>query len=340
MKKGVKHTKRVYSKKTCGLNGGQVNVVSSSHPPPPSPHKMENTTKTKPSRTMKKMNCSPMIADTAISGSCYTPNILNMIKNAYNKTHEKEERISTNDTISVWKQLKEKLNCEKEDCWLNQIDDADLRKKIDRYVFAPDKPPEWNKNKNEWLSNYDIMNVLEQYEQKYSDFDFIGPTPIDFDTVLEKPRQCVFNALCNFDLEKHVQKGKTKIGIIFNLDEHDKNGSHWVSLFIDTNLGIIFYFDSAGNYIPDQINKFKNRVMTQNEKMGNTPMKFYQNAPNSHQRGTTECGVYSLFFIITMLTGKTEFDNNMTMKKRIHLFKKKRLDDAYIEKYRNIYFNG
>lgn len=294
-------------------------------------------------KTLKKMNCSPMITKSAtISGSCYTPDILEKIKREYNRHHssEEEDQIKETDTAKIWVALKERLNCEQEDCWLNQIDDPVLRKKIDRYVFAPDRPPVWHKNKNEWLTNYDIMNVLEQYEQTYKSFDFIGPSPIDFDTVLSTTHSCVLDELCNFDLEKHAKNGKTKIGIIFNLDEHDKSGSHWVSMFIDLNLGIIFYFDSAGDSIPREIAKLKNRIMKQNAQMGRPPMKFYQNAPNVHQRGTTECGVYSLFFIITMLTGKTEFENNMPMNKRIELFKKEKLNDAYIEKYRNVYFNG
>ena len=49
-------------------------------------------------------------------------------------------------------------------------------------TFTPYKPTEWEKNPVEWLSNFDILNVLKQYEEKYSDFKFIGPTPIDFNS--------------------------------------------------------------------------------------------------------------------------------------------------------------
>jgi len=49
--------------------------------------------------------------------------------------------------------------------------------------------------------------------------------------------------------------------------------------------------------------------------------------------------MYSLFFLITMLTGKTEFKNNMTMKEKIHLFKSGRIPDKFVEKYRKKYFN-
>ena len=30
-----------------------------------------------------------------------------------------------------------------------------------------------------------------------------------------------------------MKRGKTKIGIIFNTDPHDKPGQHWISMFIN-----------------------------------------------------------------------------------------------------------
>ena len=36
------------------------------------------------------------------------------------------------------------------------------------------------------------------------------------------------------------------MGIVFNLDPHDKPGSHWVSMYVDLNNGGIYYFDSYG----------------------------------------------------------------------------------------------
>lgn len=282
------------------------------------------------------MNCSPLKGK--INNSCYTPSILLKIRDAYNENHA--EKITTDDTKEIWLELKTRLDCTKEDCWLDQIKDDNLKKKIDRYVFAPDKPPEWKKNPNEWLSNFDIMNVLEQYELTYTAFDFIGPSPIDFDKKLEGGK-CVWNELCKFDLATHAKKGKKKIGIIFNLDEHDKSGSHWVSLFIDMSEHLIFYFDSAGSTAPDEIRKFVDRVQTQAIADGSKKYKYMENAPYVHQHGGSECGVYSLFFIITMLTHNVGGEKKeMAMKEIVKLFKRKRISDEYIEKYRNVYFNG
>ena len=185
---------------------------------------------------------------------------------------------------------------------------------------------------------------MEQYEQtpEYKHFEFIGPTPIDFDVVLKDHHQtrCVYNELCHFDLNKLVHQGKTKIGIIFNLDKHDQSGSHWVSLFIDVPGKFIFYFDSAGPRCPKPIRELVRRIQTQATQMGHN-FRFYQNSPKVHQHSNTECGVYSLFFIITMLTDKTKYQKHpLTLKDKFDLFKKHRIPDKYIQRYRHIYFNG
>jgi hypothetical protein len=58
-----------------------------------------------------------------------------------------------------------------------------------------------------------------------------------------------------------------------------------------------------------------------------------------HQKGNTECGMYSLFFNITMLTGDSGFEKNMTLDDKIELFTKVNIPDKYVEFYRNKYFN-
>lgn len=307
-------------------------------------HRKMNTRKSTTSRPNTKtrkyqpMNCNPIVDKISIKNSCYTPKILFMIRDAYNKDHDGEAKIKETDPAKLWKVLNARfVQCRKEDCWLNEIKNPDLKKRIDRYLFAPDKPYEWKSNPNEWLSNFDIMNVLEQYEQTYKHFEFIGPTPIDFDKVVNG--RCIQSELCKFDLQTHIKNGKTQIGVIFNLSPHTSSGSHWVSLFIDTNEQIIFYFDSAGEPIPAEIKMFVDRIQTQT--LAN--YTFHQNWPNEHQMGNTECGVYSLFFIITMLTGNVNFYkkrmHNMNMRQKIRLFKRHTIPDKYIEKYRNIYFN-
>jgi hypothetical protein len=306
----------------------------------------------------REMKCSPLLDKFRVSKSCYTPQILESIKRAYNKDHSPEERIRETNPTDVWRALSERLDhCQQEDCWLNQLSDNNLRQKIDRYIFAPDQPYEWKTNPNEWLSNYDILNVIEQYEQTYPRFKFIGPTPIDFDTRLgdsQNPydtvrheqvgkganKKCVWNELCGLSLKDMRSKRKTKIGIIFNLDKHDQGGSHWVSMFIDMSRKVLFYFDSAAGNMPPEIDVLMKRVQAQARELG-ISLKTYDNLDNPHQSGNTECGVYSLFFIIMMLTGRTTpTSRKMPFKEIMHLFLKGRISDKEIEKYRGEYFNS
>jgi hypothetical protein len=289
------------------------------------------------------MKCSPAVKDTrAIPFSCYNADVLGKIKDAYNDSHRPAEQIKTTDPNEIWKQLKQRLvHCKKEDCWLRQIKDDTLRTQLQEYIFAPVKPPVWKTNPNEWLTNHDIIKVLQQYEQRYKNYEFINPTPIDFDTRLkDEGNQCVTEELCAFSLKQHIDSGKTKIGIVFNLDEHDEDGSHWMSMFIDVDDKVIFYFDSAGNDIPDEIKQLKDRIIKQGKKLDSPiEFEFHKNYPVAHQQGSSECGMYSLFFLITMLTSETEHDKHLTMDEKLHLFKKQRIPDKYVEQYRHVYFN-
>jgi hypothetical protein len=293
-------------------------------------------------RTFRKMNCSPLVkGKTAVSDSCFPPETLVLIKSSYNKYHPNEKILSTT-LPEIWNELKEKITtCNKEDCWLNQIEDASLRKKLKYKSFAPEKPKEWKKNPTEWLSNYDILEVLRQYEESYPNFHVIGPTPIDFDSrPKENNGSCVWEELCNFDLKKYIDTGKTKLGIVFNLDKHDKSGSHWVSMFVDLDDKFAFYMDSAGNKIPKEIDILLKKIIQQGLAM-KPPLRihFYENCPLEHQMGTTECGMYSLYFIITMLTGKTEKKVFKNYFEKIRYFKDKRIPDKNMIRYRNLFFN-
>lgn len=177
-------------------------------------------------REQKQLNCSPAVKKSRINtNTCFTPDVLDTIKKAYNKKHS-ENQITETDPTRVWWQLKERLDCPKEECWLEQLGDNTMKARIKKFIFAPKKPPEWKSNPKEWLSNFDIEEVAKQYEYSHSEFKLIGPTTIDFDTRLpEEGGKCVLEDLCKFDLARFIRAKKTKIGIVFNLDDHDESGS-------------------------------------------------------------------------------------------------------------------
>lgn len=277
-----------------------------------------------------KVNCSPKDKKEMNDFSCYTDKGLYKLRDLWNARHP-DTIINTNDTKEIHSQLTEYLSsvCNKESCWLKQHNAFGKVSSDMADSFAPESPAEWKKNPNEWLSSVDIMKVMRQYEKAYKCFDFIGPSPIDFDTKLMYG-ECVWEELCNFNLADQIKKGKTKIGIIFNTDPHDKSGQHWLSMFINIKKKKIFFFDSVGDKIPPEIMKLVNRIKSQGLAL-NPKLKFVfdQNYPVEHQYGNTECGIYSIFFIVHMLEDK------MTE----HYFKTHILKDEYMEKFRKIYFN-
>lgn len=297
---------------------------------------------TRHNKTKKKMNCSPLVeGKTPFNETCYTVPVLMQIRDEFNRNHEEIKKITSNDPKIVWQSLRDNLvHCEKEDCWLKELKDKKLRKQIDTHIFAPDSPPEWKDNPNEWLSNFDILNVLSQYQRKHTEFRFLGPSPIDFDAkIREYNYQCVERDICNLSLQKQLKDKKTKVGIVFNLDKHDESGSHWVSLFVDLENKFIFYFNSTGDIIPKEIKTLVKRLISEGKQM-HPPLKLrYYDSKIGHQRNDTECGMYSLFFIITMLTGNTEDEKNLTVAQKIKLFKGGRIPDKNMEYFRSVYFN-
>lgn len=180
------------------------------------------------------------------------------------------------------------------------------------------------KKPNTWLTSIEIEQLMKQYENKYRHFRFLGPSPIDYDT-RKLHNECVWEEICNFSLIDLKSKGITKVGLIFNLDPHYKEGSHWVAMFINLRKKQIYYFDSYGDKIPTRLMKFVRMVRKQGRHLGEK-YKFHQTT-RRHQYLSTECGMYSLFFVISLLEGK-----------KIEYFNK-RVTDKYMRKLRSIYFN-
>jgi len=283
-------------------------------------------------KTMKlqKINCSPKPKNEINDFTCYSNNNLFKLRDLWNARHP-DVKINTSSPKEIHQQLSEKLGnvCNKESCWLKQHSAFGQMSSDMADSFAPESPKEWKENPNEWLSSVDIMNVMKQYEKAYKCFDFIGPSPIDFDT----PKlygECVWDELCNFNLKNQIKSGKKKIGIIFNTDPHNKPGQHWISMFININKKTIFFFDSTGDEPCDKIMKLVNRIKEQGLALKpKIVFKFDSNEGIEHQYGNTECGIYSLFFIVHMLEDKlTE-----------HYLKTHIIKDEYMSKFRNIYYN-
>ena len=293
-------------------------------------NKKKRYNKTNKKIALQKVNCSPKPKGEMNEFSCYTNKSLYKLRDLWNARHP-DVKIKTSSPKEIHLLISEKLSgvCNKESCWLKQKDKFGILESDLADSFAPESPNEWKKNPNEWLSSVDIMDVMKQYESAYKCFDFIGPSPIDFDTK-KLYGECVWDELCNFSVEQQIKNGKTKIGIIFNTDPHNKPGQHWISMFINIKKKQIFFFDSTGDKPSPEIMKLVERIKKQGLELDKKIIfKYNSNEGVEHQYGNTECGVYSLFFIVHMLEDKLTEHYLKT-----HIFK-----DEYINKFRKIYFN-
>ena len=281
-------------------------------------------------KNIEDTKCSPNLEFE--NGSCYPLDLLvDMAEafNEYNKDKGKDDRIKLNSKaetlepeqykIYLLHEFKQRYNGDQKDLIKEKFTNflADETKEyLENNIFRPDGP----QGKFEWLSTIDINNVLEQYELKYPGFKFLGAVPIDFDELSYLP----FKKL---DFKELVDNGFNRIGVIFNLDEHYKSGSHWVSLFADLKKGQVYFSDSYGSAVPKPISIFMNRIVKYLEDNNIEPD--VRHNKTRHQRGNSECGVYSVNFILRLLKGKTfEYITN------------KRLSDDKVNKCRAIYFGN
>lgn len=294
--------------------------------------------KIKGGRTLKKKRCSPYAEEIKISDkSCLSRDIILKLKNSFNKHHQK--KIKSKTTSKIWEDLKKnKPQCESEMCWVNEIENNTVKENILEVFYAPNQPKEWKKNPDEWLSNYDILEVVNQYEYNYKNFKFIGPTPINFNSPdIRNKKNCVWNELCNFNLDYYIKNKIDKIGVIFNLAKQGDPGTHWVSLFINLKRKFILFFDSNGDPPPPEVYQLIEKIKKQGNK-NKIKFKFIHNKLE-HQQSNTECGMYSLYFIITLLSEKIDGKKINSTEKLINHFVKDKIPDYFVFKHRNIYFN-
>ena len=275
--------------------------------------------------------CAP--GKTYDNGSCFTLEALQKIAKNYNKQPSTTHKIDiSDDKEQLVKDLESKLSnkCDSQACWLRLNIVTELKdENIEQYTFRPEGP----KKQFEWLSTSDINDVVLQYQEKYNDFVFFGAVPADF-------YDLKVLGIGNLDFNDMVKEGKTRGGLVINLDEHWKNGSHWVALFFDLVKYQIYYFDSYGKKPYKRTKKFINKILkffykskfkkslninklitslnedshTFTDKLKKFDIKYNK---IQHQFNNSECGVYSMNFIIRLLHGETftEITENITKDK-------------------------
>ncbi len=262
------------------------------------------------SKSSKLTKSNMNIITSATDESCFTIEALRKIASKWNSTHP-TMAIEYNDSTSgktLWHSINNAMRakCNNEVCWLKQdfIKDTPIAKEL-LTNFKPFMPKKWEENPREWLNTIDIRDVMNQYEIKHPDFEFIGPVPMDFDSKVGFG-QCVVNELCNVSLKSLLDKGKNKLGVVFNLDKHTEPGSHWVAMWAQLpsgeTTGEICYWDSYGMRPNPEVVKLMNRLQEQSRNLEREVI--IKVNKKRHQYKNTECGVYCIYFLTSFLEGR------------------------------------
>jgi len=281
--------------------------------------------------TTNQGECADFVGNCEI---CSETNIINAVVKIFNNFEQNmnnienniENNIDQNKNSDIIKNIvnkaKNELNCNSEFCVVTH---PEFKKRALRNNMVTRKELDINakkrfkikgpRNNVDWLSNYDIDTTLQDWACKFEDFFPCPFAMIDFDKMND-----ALNAynLIDIYLGKYAKMctlGNIKIpcrtfGCAINTDLSSGSGKHWMAIFVDMRgpEWSIEFFNSAGdrpqNSIVQWMSRTKNYLdqFIQNGQQNNNitttqPVKIVTVSSVEHQESSTECGLYTLFYI-------------------------------------------
>lgn len=196
------------------------------------------------------------------------------------------------DKKEIIELAKKKTNCKDESCIYSKLDNLDDLKNSKNRLKEPGPA-----NSLEWLDNTNIDNVLDKWVYQYKDFLHIPFHMIDFD------KKNTY--LSTMSINNIIKDGYKTAGVILNTDVSTGSGIHWFCLFFDfrTNPISIEYFNSSGEQPLPSVRNLLDRLKT-------TTSVLFENTTSHQQDTSSECGLYSLYYIINRLKGVSYNDFN------------------------------
>lgn len=178
--------------------------------------------------------------------------------------------------------------------------------------FLPEGP--WNNDT--WLNNINIDELLNKWLDFLGGYNF-GVHMNNFDEKNKKLAVADYKQLC----------GKYNfLASVVNTDNYGQSGQHWVAIYIDCKLKTIEYFDSAAGTVSDEIMGWMTKMSKQLKDQNIGTYKTIYNNNVRHQKKNTECGVYSIFYIIARSHGVPhEWFENVVIDDDIMLNMRKRI---------------
>jgi hypothetical protein len=279
-----------------------------------------------------KMYCAP--GTDSSHGSCYSQTTLKRFAKALKNEYGTAIDINQ-DPSSIVQQLKNSplsKECNSEICWARSkvAREQGLTSEMMNHL-RPMMPKEWLKERYTWLNNHDIEKVMRQYHNSVPDFHFLGIHSGDFNVIYPGSSSCISPDMCALNVVDMWQKGIRQMGAIFNLDLHSGPGTHWVSLYINMDPSnvkqySICYYDSNGVKPPETIERFMHDVQRHLYELHRklAPLQYMK---INHQYENSECGMFSIYCLIRLLSGYT-FEDVVQSKKY----------DDYVNELRTVLF--
>lgn len=253
----------------------------------------------------KRKHCSPKTDK--LNYTCLSKKALHTIANALNKLDGINIKINGVPGKQVYKEIcdimQARFNCKTEACWMNirkvmnQLSTKDVN--YFKRHFRPHMPSEIVDDYTKWISNYDIIKVLQQHHEETPGVYSYGAVPIDFNNC------SVSSDLCKIDLKTHMDNNEYKLAMVFNTDDSTGPGQHWIAMYVDIlgkNLNSqpgIYFFDS---FAGPPLKEIKDLIETLKEQGSQLNMDFIVTVNDKRfQRNQFSCGFYCMHFIENMI---------------------------------------
>ena len=226
--------------------------------------------------------------------------------------------------VYIVNKMKDLLNCKSESCIIkhpNFIEFAKLSNIEDvlNKFFRPDGPA----THFGLLSNFNIDDVLDQLVKRFPERKFLHiPYQMrDFEKVGTR--------LATVDLAEEFKTHDT-FGCVLNTDYSTGRGIHWFCIFGEKYRDkiVLEYFNSSGKEPLPEIQAYLHKNKHYLEKSMKLPVEIKYNTGVQYQRDEHSCGVYSVMYIYSRLSGvafqeiKTEqFNDDLMHKARLFMFR-------------------
>lgn len=231
----------------------------------------------------------------------------------------------TGSVPSLIGMLRTKTKCSDDKCVLespvvrNELS-AEVIEKIEKETFKPRGPA----HSTAWLTNRDIDTILDQCVEVFPQRHFyhIPFQMSDFNTVAIHPdKDSNLKCMCVYD---KIKDGFDTFGVIINTDKSTGSGIHWFAVFIEhmPSQITIEYYNSAGSSPLASVQKWIEYQYSHLTSKG-FPTKIVIHRIN-HQSDSYNCGIYSLYYIISRLSGVdyTWFQDNDISTSKMNEFRR------------------